>query len=102
MFELVAELRDFFLGKQIEGALQPHSFELAQTRDALLDRREVRQRAAEPALVDEKRAGALGLFLNDVLRLLLGADEEDDFAFARHLLDDFVGLAQRAPSSRDR
>ncbi len=91
---LVGQLRDFFLGKPIEIALELHILELAKTRDALLDRREVGQRAAQPALVDEERAGALGFFSDDVLRLFLRADEENDAPLARHLLDDFVRLAQ--------
>ena len=92
--ELVGEFRDFFLGKPVEVALSAHPFELAQPRDALLDRREVRERSAEPALVDEERPGAFGLFLDGVLGLLLGADEQHDFALARHLLDGGVDLAQ--------
>ena len=47
------------------------------------------------------RAGALGLFANDVLRLLLGADEQNDFALARHVLDDFVGFAQLLHGERE-
>ena len=90
-----------FLGRRSKSPWSLHVLELAQTRDALLDRREVGQRAAEPALVDEERAGALGLFANDVLRLLLGADEQNDFALARHLLDDFVGFAQLLHGERE-
>ncbi len=91
---LVRELRHFFLGKPVEIALLLHVLEFAKTRDALLNRREVRQRAAQPALIHEVRAGAFGLFFDDVLRLFFGADEEHDFALARHLLDRFIGLAQ--------
>ena len=91
---LVRETRDFFFGQAVEIALNLHVFEFPQARDALLDGRKVRQGAAQPALIDEVRPGAFGLFLDHVLRLLLGADEEDDFALTRHLLDGFVGLAQ--------
>ncbi len=83
LVELFGKLRDFFLGKQIERALLTHPFEFAQTRDALLDGRKVRERSAEPTLVDEERAAAFGFFFNSVLGLLLGADEQDDFVRAR-------------------
>ena len=80
LVHLVLQLRDFFFGKPVEIALGLHVLELAQAGDALLNRREIRQRAAQPALVDVVGAGAFGFFPNDVLRLLLGADEENDFA----------------------
>ncbi len=87
LVELVGQPRDFFFGQQIEGALLLHALEFAQPRDALLNRGEVGQRSAQPALIDEVRAGALGFFFDDVLRLLLGADEQNDAAVARELLD---------------
>src|SRR5690606_32090617 len=37
----------------------------------------VREQPAQPALVDERHAAALGLGRQDLLRLLLGADEQD-------------------------
>ena len=91
---LVLQLGDFFFGKAVEIALSLHVLELAQARDALLDGREVGQRSAQPALVDEERAGALGLVAHDVLRLFLRADEQNDFPLARQLLDDLDGFAQ--------
>ncbi len=101
LVHLVLELRDFFLGQAIEVALRLHAFEFAQTRDALLDGREVGERAAQPALVDEIGARALGFFANDFLRLLLGADEENDALLTSHLLDGFVGLAQLLHGERE-
>ena len=61
----------------------------------------VGQRAAQPALVYEERPGALGLVAHDVLRLLLGADEEHDVSLAGQLFDDFVGLAQLLHGERE-
>src|SRR5208282_3606636 len=87
--ELFLELRDFFFWKAVEIALSLHVLEFAQARDALLNRREVGERAAEPALIDKKRPGAFSFFADHFLRLLLGTDEENDFLLARHLLDDF-------------
>ena len=44
--------------------------------DALADGGEVRERAAEPALIDVILSARLGGFLDRFLRLLLAADEE--------------------------
>jgi hypothetical protein len=44
--------------------------------EAALDRAEVRERAAEPAVRDVELAGALRFFGNDVRGLALGADEQ--------------------------
>ena len=94
LIQLVGQLGDFFLGEHVEGALIAHPFEFAQTRDALLNRGEVGEHAAQPALVHEVCARTERLFLDRVLRLLLGADEQHDFAVARHLPDGGVDLAQ--------
>ena len=47
-----------------------------------LDGGEIRQRAAEPAFGDVKLAAFLGGFLDALLRLLLGADEQHLAALA--------------------
>ena len=64
--------------------------ELLHAADLLLDRLEVGEQAAEPALGDVQRAGALGFALHDARELRLGADEEDVLAaqddVARELL----------------
>ncbi len=91
---LVLQHRDFFLRKPLEIALKLHVLQLAQTRDPFLNRREVRERAAQPALVDEERSRALGLLAHDVLCLLLGTDEQDHAAGPGQLLDRFVGFAE--------
>jgi hypothetical protein len=66
-----------------------------------LNRRKVGQRSAEPTLVHEIRAGAIRLFLDHVLRLLLGADEEDHFVVARHLFDGGVDFAHHDDRLRE-
>src|SRR5207245_7083747 len=54
-----------------------HLPQVLQAVDALLHSAEVGQHAAHPAPVDEVDAGARGLGLDRLLRLLLGADEKD-------------------------
>ena len=52
------------------------AFEVVQAADALADRLEVRQQAAQPAVVDERHPGRFGDVLDRVASLLLGADEQ--------------------------
>src|SRR5262249_1701502 len=63
--------------------------------DALVDRLEVRQQAAEPAVVDVGHAGALGDLLDGVARLLLRAHEEDGAAAARELGREVLRLREQ-------
>ena len=70
--------RDALLRRQqgeLAVILQPP--EVVQVRDPVGDRAPVREQAAEPAVRDVRHADALGLGADGVLRLLLGADEED-------------------------
>ena len=83
---------DFLLRELLVGAVFLHALERAQAIEAVLDGAEVRERAAEPAVGDEVHAGATRLFLHDVLRLALGADEEH-VAAAADRLDDEVERA---------
>src|SRR3712207_9383646 len=55
-------------GQQRELALGGVALEVVQALDALADRLEVRQQAAEPAVVDVGHAGALGGVLDGVAR----------------------------------
>ena len=63
--------------QQRQLALGLVAFEVVQAADALVDRLEVGQQAAEPAVVDVRHVGRLGDLLDRVARLLLGADEQD-------------------------
>ena len=56
-----------------------------------MDRLEVGEHTAEPALVDVGHADAGGLLGDGLLRLLLGADEQDRAAVGDGLLDELVG-----------
>jgi hypothetical protein len=75
--ELARQLDDFLLRQAIEGAVRLHLLDGAEALDRALDGLEVGQHAAEPAVVDVELPGALRLFGDDLLGLLLRADEED-------------------------
>ena len=77
---LVGELRGFLLRHPLEVAGLLARLELLEEGDPLLDRREVRQHAAEPALVDVRLAGAGRLLGDRLLGLLLRPDEQDVLA----------------------
>ena len=61
-------------------AMRDCALKLLQVAQPGADRDEVGQRAAEPAPVDVELPGARRFALDDFLRLLLGADEEDPAA----------------------
>ena len=65
-----------FLGMASNSPESPHALVLLHLGDALGDRLEVGEHAAEPALVDVRHAALLGIGLDRVLRLLLRADEQ--------------------------
>ena len=55
----------------------------------MLDRLEVGQHAAQPAVVDVRAAGAERFFLDDLARLALGADEQDTALVGSQLAHEF-------------
>src|SRR5215470_2638321 len=78
--ELVAlalQREPLLLGVALGLARREHLVELAQPRDRLRDRLPVGQRAAEPARIDVVLRALLGCLGDGVLRLALGADEQD-------------------------
>src|SRR5690606_4330134 len=68
---------NFFLRQKIECTVLFHALKLLQTGNPLLDRFEVRERTAEPALVNEELTAALCFFSDGILCLLLRADEQN-------------------------
>src|SRR2546425_10303710 len=66
------------LGVVLELALGDALLQLLEPLDLLLDGLEVGQRAAQPALGHPERTAALRLGLDNVLELLLGADERSE------------------------
>ena len=60
----------------IDAAVGFHLFDLLHAGDGLLDGLEIGERAAEPAFRHIELAAFLGGFLDGLLGLLLGADEQ--------------------------
>ena len=88
LFELLGQQRGLLLGQAVEVAGELPGLELVEQADALPDGDEVGQHAAEPALGDVGLAGADRLLHHRLLRLLLGADEEDALATGDGLGDE--------------
>ena len=80
--QLILEPLRFLLWQSGELAALLLLHEIVVARDPPLDGDEVRQEAAQPALIDVVHVGALGLFGDRLLRLLFGADEQDLLAAA--------------------
>ena len=84
--------------QQRELALGLVALEVVQALDAQRDRLEVRQQAAEPAVVDVRHAGRLGDLLDAVAGLLLGADEQHGAAAVGDLGRRTAAPARAAPA----
>src|SRR5436190_7156282 len=95
---LAIEQQLLLLGVVREVAIRRTLLQVLEPLDLLLDRLEVRKRAAEPALRHVERAAALGFRLQDPLELLFGAHEQHAFTLqhdvAQQLLRGFE-LAHR-------
>ena len=72
--------------------------QLLEVRDALRDRGEIGERAAEPSQRDVRHAAARGLGHEDLARLPLGTDEEHRLASG----DDLTQLVECALKERNR
>ena len=92
--DLALVLDNFLLGKHCERAVLFHLLQLSQTVDTGAHGAEVGEHTAQPSCVDVVLTNALGLFLDGVLRLLLGADEQDAFAVGCQLTDEGISLFQ--------
>ncbi len=88
---LLGQLGGFLLGHALEVAGLLARLELLEQADALLDRDEVREHAAEPALVDVRLVGPGRLLGDRLLGLLLGPDEQDLLAAGDRLADGLEG-----------
>src|SRR5690606_29872404 len=84
------ELDDFFLRKDFESSFFFHALDCFHAVNALLDRTEVRQKAAEPALVDVVLASAFRFFTDCILCLFFSSDEEHFAAFCTSLAHEVV------------
>ncbi len=88
--------------QQRQLALRLKAFEVVQATNALVDGLEVRQQAAQPAVVDVGHARGLGHVADRVLRLLLGAHEQDGAAAVGERAGKLLGLRQQRGSCADR
>ena len=86
---------DLFLRQRVVAAVGDHRLEIPQPAKAALDGREVREQAAEPALVHVIHAAALRLFGDHVLRLPLGADKQHRLAFGGQRAQELFRLAEQ-------
>src|SRR5437667_179452 len=87
---LAVEQQLLFLGVVLELTLADPLLQILQPLDLLLDRLEVRERTTQPALGHVERAAALRLRLEDVLELLLGADEQDALTLQHHAAQELL------------
>ena len=94
LVHLLGQLGGFLLGHPLEVAVLLARLELLEQADPLLDRDEVGEHAAEPALVDVRLVGAGRLLGDRLLGLLLGADEQDLVAAGDGLADELEGDVQ--------
>jgi hypothetical protein len=67
-----------------------------QAPDPLVDRLEVREEPAQPALVDVRHAAAVGGLLDRVAGLLLGAHEQDRPASSGQVARELLGVVEQA------
>ena len=84
LFDFALESKLFFFadGVQTRFLLGLH---FLQALDGCLDRFEIGQHAAQPALVNKRNTCALGLHGNGLARLALGADHQNGAAIGRQL-----------------
>src|SRR6185369_1710528 len=78
---LAIELDALLLGHLLVATISLHAFEIFEPFDRLLDRLKVSEQTTEPSLIDVILTTLLSFLANGVLRLSLGADEENCLAF---------------------
>jgi len=86
------EVEGFLLRQLGGGAVLELLFHFLEALDGAANRLEVRERAAEPALVDPAAAGALSFLSDDFATAALRVDEEDAAALARELTGELAGF----------
>jgi hypothetical protein len=85
---------DLLLGQRFVPSVGDHGLQVAETRQAALDGREVGQQAAEPTLVHEIHPAPLRFLGDHVLRLALGTHEEHRATVGRQIRDELFGRAE--------
>src|SRR5579883_321440 len=94
MSALALEVDDLFFRQQLVAAVGGHFLEVLEALDGFLNGDPVREQAAEPALVDIEHLAAGRLFGDGLLRLPLGADEENRLALPDLLLHEAGGVLE--------
>src|SRR5262249_38717202 len=95
---LALDLQHLFLGHALEGAVLRHPLDGAQPLDRALDRAKIGEGSTQPAIGYEELTAPFGLFLNDLLRLLLGAHEQHAVATANRVDQEAVGTTEQPHS----
>ena len=97
LFTLAAQLDDFLLGQQVEARRLCSILSIWFRRSHTgADGAEVGEHAAQPTVVHIEHAAALGLGLDGLLGLLLGADEQDALALHGDVAHEVVGFVDLA------
>src|SRR5258706_537201 len=89
---LALEVQAFFFRQLLQAAVFDHPFHFLEALDRLTDGLEVRQHPAEPPVIDERGAAALGFFADDLARLTLGSDEKKGALVGGELAHEFHRL----------
>jgi hypothetical protein len=95
LLALLVEAGDFLLRQRVVPAVGGHRLQITEAGKAALNRVEVGQQPSQPALVHEEHAAAHGFLGDDILRLPLGAHEEDRLAFRGQVGDEIFGVLEQ-------
>ena len=90
--DFLLHLSELFLGMALMRRIGEGRLHLFHFVDAASDGLEIGQHAAQPSLVDKKLVGSFGLFLQNLRRLALGADEQDGFTGRHGVAGEGIGL----------
>jgi hypothetical protein len=91
---LALELDDFLLGEEFVTTVGGHIVKFLEALYGLLHGDPVSEETAEPAAVDVRHAGAGGFLGDGILRLALGADEEDELTGGGEVGDELGGFLE--------
>ena len=91
---LLDERSDFLFRKEIEGSVLLHFFERDETVYRLLDGLEVGEHTARPSFINKVHTRTLGLVLDSVRRLLLGAYKKERSLVGDKVADKHISLIE--------
>src|SRR5258708_37244037 len=93
---LFFEVGDLLLGQPLVAPVRGHGLQLLQAVQALAHGDEVGEEPAQPGLIHIRHPAPRGSLRDGLLRLALGADEEEGLALGGRILHGLQGLAQHA------